>query len=101
MSGRVSVRLSPNEEAQLERQELHRRRKLRLQQVREQERFIARQVRAQVQERRQQQLQTLADLSAAPVAAAADAQTDRLYPHTTSTAWTLSDTDTVQRLRRM
>uniref|UniRef100_A0A9J8C2F0 Centrosomal protein of 295 kDa n=1 Tax=Cyprinus carpio carpio TaxID=630221 RepID=A0A9J8C2F0_CYPCA len=61
MSGRVSVRLSPNEEAQLERQELHRRRKLRLQQVREQERFIARQVRAQVQERRQQQLQTLAD----------------------------------------
>ncbi|XP_042621736.1 centrosomal protein of 295 kDa isoform X3 [Cyprinus carpio] len=61
MRGRVSVRLSPNEEAQLERQELHRRRKLRLQQVREQERFIARQVRAQVQERRQQQLQTLAD----------------------------------------
>lgn len=35
MRGRVSVRLSPNEEAQLERQELHRRRKLRLQQVRE------------------------------------------------------------------
>ncbi|XP_059389812.1 centrosomal protein of 295 kDa-like [Carassius carassius] len=61
MRGRVSVRLSPNEEAQLEREELHRRRKLRLQQVREQERFIARQVRTQVQERRQQQLQSLAD----------------------------------------
>ncbi|XP_016383645.1 centrosomal protein of 295 kDa isoform X3 [Sinocyclocheilus rhinocerous] len=61
MRGRVSLRLSPNEEAQLEREELHRRRKLRLQQVREQERFIARQVRTQVQERRRQQMQTLAD----------------------------------------
>ncbi|XP_073674056.1 uncharacterized protein cep295 [Garra rufa] len=55
------LRLSPNEEAQLVKEELDRRRKLRLQQVREQERFIARQVRRQVQERKQQQLQTLAD----------------------------------------
>ncbi|XP_016102973.1 centrosomal protein of 295 kDa isoform X2 [Sinocyclocheilus grahami] len=61
MRGRVSLRPSPNEEAQLQRDELHRRRTLRLQQVREQERFIARQVRTQVQERRQQQMQTLAD----------------------------------------
>ncbi|XP_067222481.1 uncharacterized protein cep295 isoform X2 [Chanodichthys erythropterus] len=55
------VRLSPNEEAQLVREELESRRKLRLQQVREQERYIARQVRRQVQERRQRQLQMLAD----------------------------------------
>ncbi|XP_073780326.1 centrosomal protein of 295 kDa isoform X3 [Danio rerio] len=55
------VKLSPNEEEQLLREELDRRRKLRLQQVREQERFIAAQVRRQVQERRQKQLQTLAD----------------------------------------
>ncbi|XP_051717499.1 centrosomal protein of 295 kDa isoform X2 [Ctenopharyngodon idella] len=55
------LRLSPNEEAQLVREELESRRKLRLQQVREQERYIARQVRRQVQERRQQQLQMLAD----------------------------------------
>ncbi|XP_067306073.1 uncharacterized protein cep295 isoform X2 [Pseudorasbora parva] len=56
------LRLSPNEEAQLVREELESRRKLRLQQVREQERFIARQVRRQVQERRQQQLQMLTDV---------------------------------------
>ncbi|XP_077063625.1 centrosomal protein 295 isoform X2 [Siphateles boraxobius] len=55
------LRLSPNEEAQLVREELESRRKLRLQQVREQERYIARQVRRQVQERRQQQLQMLSD----------------------------------------
>ncbi|XP_043115230.1 centrosomal protein of 295 kDa isoform X3 [Puntigrus tetrazona] len=60
MRGKV-LRLSPNEEAQLLREEQDRRRKARLRQVREQERFIARQVRRQVQERRQQQLQTLAD----------------------------------------
>ncbi|KAF4103748.1 centrosomal protein of 295 kDa isoform X2 [Onychostoma macrolepis] len=60
MRGKV-LRLSPNEEAQLLREEQDRRRRLRLQQVREQERFIARQLRRQVQERRQQQLQTLAD----------------------------------------
>ncbi|KAK7156992.1 hypothetical protein R3I94_006904 [Phoxinus phoxinus] len=55
------LRLSPNEEAQLVREELESRRKLRLQQVREQERYIARQVRRQVQERTQQQLQMLSD----------------------------------------
>ncbi|XP_039530681.1 uncharacterized protein cep295 isoform X2 [Pimephales promelas] len=55
------LRLSPNEEAQLVREELESRRKLRLQQVREQERYIARQVRRQVEERRQQQLQMLSD----------------------------------------
>ncbi|XP_060789618.1 uncharacterized protein cep295 isoform X3 [Neoarius graeffei] len=53
-------RLSPNEEAQLVREELQRRRKLRLQQVREQERYIALQVRREVQERKERELQSLA-----------------------------------------
>ncbi|XP_060736406.1 centrosomal protein of 295 kDa isoform X2 [Tachysurus vachellii] len=53
-------RLSPNEEAQLVREELQRRRKLRLQQVREQERSIALHVRREVQERRERELQSLA-----------------------------------------
>ncbi|XP_046711760.1 uncharacterized protein cep295 isoform X3 [Silurus meridionalis] len=53
-------RLSPNEEEQLIREELQRRRKLRLQQVREQERHIALQVRREVQERRERELQSLA-----------------------------------------
>ncbi|KAF5901729.1 centrosomal protein, partial [Clarias magur] len=52
--------LSPNEEALLLREELHRRRKLRLQQVREQERYIALQVRREVQERKERELQGLA-----------------------------------------
>ncbi|XP_053366477.1 centrosomal protein of 295 kDa isoform X3 [Clarias gariepinus] len=52
--------LSPNEEELLMREELHRRRKLRLQQVREQERYIALQVRREVQERKERELQSLA-----------------------------------------
>ncbi|XP_057206628.1 centrosomal protein of 295 kDa isoform X5 [Triplophysa rosa] len=55
------LRLSPNEEAQLVKEELDRRRKLRLQQVREQERYIAQQVRRQVRERRETHVQILAD----------------------------------------
>ncbi|XP_017331362.1 centrosomal protein of 295 kDa isoform X5 [Ictalurus punctatus] len=53
-------RLSPNEEEKLIREEVQRRRKLRLQQVREQERYIALQVRREVQERRERELQSLA-----------------------------------------
>ncbi|XP_030633848.1 centrosomal protein of 295 kDa [Chanos chanos] len=56
----VKLRLSPNEEAVLAREELQRRRKLRLQQVREQERYIAHQVRCEVRERRERELQNLA-----------------------------------------
>ncbi|XP_041919417.1 uncharacterized protein cep295 isoform X3 [Alosa sapidissima] len=47
--------LSPNEEMQLAREELDRRRKLRLQQVREQQRYLAVCVRKQVAGRRRQQ----------------------------------------------
>ncbi|XP_063048296.1 serine-rich adhesin for platelets isoform X2 [Engraulis encrasicolus] len=46
------VVLSPNEESQLAQEELQRRRKLRLQQVREQERYLAVCVRQRVQKRR-------------------------------------------------
>ncbi|XP_029458181.1 centrosomal protein of 295 kDa isoform X2 [Rhinatrema bivittatum] len=55
------LRLSPNEEALLLKEELDRRRKLRLQQVREQERFIALQIRQDVKQRRDEQLQQLAE----------------------------------------
>ncbi|XP_064159604.1 centrosomal protein of 295 kDa isoform X1 [Anguilla rostrata] len=55
------LRLSPNEEAQLIKEEHERRRKLRLQQVREQERCIALQIRKEVQRRRDCELQNLAD----------------------------------------
>uniref|UniRef100_A0A8C5WJS4 ALMS motif domain-containing protein n=1 Tax=Leptobrachium leishanense TaxID=445787 RepID=A0A8C5WJS4_9ANUR len=55
------LRLSPNEEMLLIKQERERRRKLRLQQVREQEKFIAQQIRQDVRERREQQLQLLAE----------------------------------------
>ncbi|NP_001186852.1 centrosomal protein of 295 kDa [Xenopus tropicalis] len=55
------IRLSPNEEALLLKQERERRRKLRLQQVREQEKFIALQIRHNVKERREQELQNLAE----------------------------------------
>ncbi|XP_075054832.1 centrosomal protein of 295 kDa isoform X2 [Mixophyes fleayi] len=56
-----TLRLSPNEEALILKQERERRRKLRLQQVREQEKFIAQQIRHDVKERRDQQLQQLAE----------------------------------------
>ncbi|XP_042564578.1 centrosomal protein of 295 kDa [Clupea harengus] len=49
------ARLSPNEEMQFARDELDRRRKLRLQQVREQQRYLAVCVRQQVERRRRQQ----------------------------------------------
>nr|XP_033806375.1 centrosomal protein of 295 kDa isoform X2 [Geotrypetes seraphini]XP_033806376.1 centrosomal protein of 295 kDa isoform X2 [Geotrypetes seraphini] len=55
------LRLSPNEEDLLLKEELNRRRKLRLQQVREQERFIALQIRQDVKQRRDEQLQQLAE----------------------------------------
>ncbi|XP_060090921.1 centrosomal protein of 295 kDa [Heteronotia binoei] len=55
------LRLSPNEEALLLKEEYERRRKLRLQQVREQERNIALQIRQDVKQRRDEQLQQLAE----------------------------------------
>ncbi|KAH0625207.1 hypothetical protein JD844_033443 [Phrynosoma platyrhinos] len=55
------LRLSPNEEAQLLKEEHERRRKLRLQQVREQERNIALQIRQDVKQRRDEQLHQLAE----------------------------------------
>ncbi|KAL7851396.1 hypothetical protein AOLI_G00217520 [Acnodon oligacanthus] len=54
------VRLSPNEEAHFVREELDRRRKLRVQQVREQERYIALQIRREVRERKEKELQNVA-----------------------------------------
>ncbi|XP_013912358.1 PREDICTED: centrosomal protein of 295 kDa-like, partial [Thamnophis sirtalis] len=54
------LRLSPNEEAQLLKEEHERRRKLRLQQVREQERNIALQIRQDVKQRRDEHLKQLA-----------------------------------------
>ncbi|KAG9268453.1 centrosomal protein of 295 kDa-like [Astyanax mexicanus] len=51
--------LSPNEEAQFVREELERRRKVRVQQVREQERKIAQQVRRELQERKEKELNNL------------------------------------------
>ncbi|XP_063161991.1 centrosomal protein of 295 kDa [Candoia aspera] len=55
------LRLSPNEEAQLLKEEHERRRKLRLQQVREQERNIALQIRQDVKQRRGEHLNQLAE----------------------------------------
>uniref|UniRef100_A0A1A8JVF2 Uncharacterized protein n=1 Tax=Nothobranchius kuhntae TaxID=321403 RepID=A0A1A8JVF2_NOTKU len=60
MKGKVSrLRLSPNEEARIIREEHERRRKLRIQQVREQQRYIAQQIRRKVEQRRQHELQLL------------------------------------------
>ncbi|KGL79996.1 Centrosomal protein KIAA1731, partial [Tinamus guttatus] len=53
------LRLSPNEEAMLLKQEYERRRKLRLQQVREQQKYIALQIRQEVKQRREEQLHRL------------------------------------------
>ncbi|ETE62959.1 Centrosomal protein, partial [Ophiophagus hannah] len=55
------LRLSPNEEAQLLKEEHERRRKLRLQQVRQQERNIALQIRQDVKQRRDEHLKQLAE----------------------------------------
>ncbi|NWH51823.1 CE295 protein, partial [Fregata magnificens] len=50
------LRLSPNEETMLLKAEYERRRKLRLQQVREQQKYIALQIRQKVKQRREEQL---------------------------------------------
>ncbi|XP_029923683.1 centrosomal protein of 295 kDa isoform X3 [Myripristis murdjan] len=55
----ATLRLSPNEEARLIREEQERRRKLRILQVREQQRSISLQIRREVERRRQQELQSL------------------------------------------
>ncbi|XP_043384811.1 centrosomal protein of 295 kDa isoform X8 [Chelonia mydas] len=55
------LRLSPNEEALLLKEEYERRRRLRLQQVREQERYIAEQIRQEVKQRKDEQLHQLAE----------------------------------------
>ncbi|XP_013871349.1 uncharacterized protein cep295 isoform X2 [Austrofundulus limnaeus] len=60
MKRKVSkLRLSPNEEARIIREEHERRRKLRIQQVREQQRYIALQIRREVEQRRQHELDQL------------------------------------------
>ncbi|XP_074716393.1 centrosomal protein of 295 kDa [Strix uralensis] len=53
------LRLSPNEETMLLKEEYERRRKLRLQQVREQQKYIALQIRQKVKQRREEQLHRL------------------------------------------
>ncbi|KFO88996.1 Centrosomal protein KIAA1731, partial [Buceros rhinoceros silvestris] len=53
------LRLSPNEETMLLKEEYDRRRKLRLQQVREQQKYIALQIRQKVKQRREEQLHQL------------------------------------------
>lgn len=55
----TKLRLSPNEEAQLIQQEHERRRKLRIQQVREQQRYIAQRIRQEVEQRRHHELELL------------------------------------------
>uniref|UniRef100_A0A452TME5 Centrosomal protein 295 n=1 Tax=Ursus maritimus TaxID=29073 RepID=A0A452TME5_URSMA len=55
------LRLSPNEEAYILKEDYERRRKLRLLQVREQERGIALQIREDIKQRRNQQLTRLAE----------------------------------------
>ncbi|KFV71634.1 Centrosomal protein KIAA1731, partial [Dryobates pubescens] len=53
------LRLSPNEETMLLKDEYERRRKLRLQQVREQQKYIALEIRQKVKQRREEQLHQL------------------------------------------
>ncbi|XP_053279039.1 centrosomal protein of 295 kDa [Pleuronectes platessa] len=57
----VKLRPSPNEEARILREEHERRRKLRIQQVREQQRHIAQQIRQAVEQRRQRELELLGE----------------------------------------
>ncbi|XP_034460933.1 centrosomal protein of 295 kDa isoform X4 [Hippoglossus hippoglossus] len=57
----VKLRPSPNEEARIIREEHERRRKLRIQQVREQQRHIAQQIRQAVEQRRQRELELLGE----------------------------------------
>ncbi|NXL12888.1 CE295 protein, partial [Setophaga kirtlandii] len=54
-----TLRLSPNEEAMFLKEEYERRRKLRLQQVREQQKCISYQIRQKVKQRREEQLHQL------------------------------------------
>ncbi|NXB82291.1 CE295 protein, partial [Donacobius atricapilla] len=54
-----TLRLSPNEEAMFLKEEYERRRKLRLQQVREQQKYISNQIRQKVKQRREEQLHQL------------------------------------------
>ncbi|EOB06268.1 Leucine-rich repeat-containing protein KIAA1731, partial [Anas platyrhynchos] len=53
------LRLSPNEETMLLKEEYERRRQLRLQQVREQQKYIALQIRQKVKQKREEQLHQL------------------------------------------
>ncbi|KAM9732829.1 LOW QUALITY PROTEIN: centrosomal protein of 295 kDa [Menidia menidia] len=60
MQRKVSrLRLSPNEEARIIREEYERRRKLRIQQVREQQKYISLKIRREVEQRRKDELQKL------------------------------------------
>ncbi|KAM4566337.1 uncharacterized protein cep295 isoform 2-T2 [Odontesthes bonariensis] len=60
MKRKVSkLRLSPNEEARIIREEYERRRKLRIQQVREQQKYIALNIRREVEQKRQHELRKL------------------------------------------
>ncbi|XP_041661097.1 centrosomal protein of 295 kDa [Cheilinus undulatus] len=62
MERKVAIlRPSPNEEARIIREEHERRRKLRIQQVREQQRYIALQIRQEVERRRQRELEKLGE----------------------------------------
>ncbi|XP_039912334.1 centrosomal protein of 295 kDa isoform X3 [Hirundo rustica] len=54
-----TLRLSPNEEAMFLKEEYERRRKLRLQQVREQQKYISHQIRQKVKQKREEQLHQL------------------------------------------
>ncbi|XP_056358260.1 centrosomal protein of 295 kDa [Oenanthe melanoleuca] len=54
-----ALRLSPNEEAMFLKEEYERRRKLRLQQVREQQKYISYQIRQKVKQKREEQLHQL------------------------------------------
>ncbi|XP_030125202.4 centrosomal protein of 295 kDa isoform X2 [Taeniopygia guttata] len=54
-----TLRLSPNEEAMFLKEEYERRRKLRLQQVREQQKYISYQIRQKVKQKREEQLHQL------------------------------------------
>ncbi|NXN28814.1 CE295 protein, partial [Nycticryphes semicollaris] len=56
------LRLSPNEETMVLKEEYERRRKLRLQQVREQQKYIAFQIRQKVKQRREEQLHKLEEV---------------------------------------
>ncbi|NXG57541.1 CE295 protein, partial [Hemiprocne comata] len=72
------LRLSPNEETMLLKEEYERRRKLRLQQVREQQKCIALQIRQKVKQRREEQLHQLEEALRAEWQKAQDQKTKAL-----------------------